>query len=305
MATRQALSLPSTSHLSFSTIYEPAEDTFLILETFEAHHEQVWLRTRFPPAINASEAGGKPAAARTPAPLVLEVGPGSGTISAFLTLNARAIFGQQILTLGVDVNIDACLGTRETVERSYDTSGKAKEMGLYLASVNGDLATSLKSGEVDILVFNPPYVPTEDLPSVPQSSGPDTDLQAAIETNQPVLAHIAQRARAAVAQAKHERESQLLALSYAGGHDGMEITNRLLAQLPEVLSRRGVAYILLCARNKPLEVRDRVRAWQARHDWTWQAEIVNESGGKGGWERLSILRIWRHYENRIGTEVGG
>ncbi|KPI34474.1 eRF1 methyltransferase catalytic subunit MTQ2 [Cyphellophora attinorum] len=308
MATRQALPLPSTSHLSFSTIYEPAEDTFLVLETFETHHEQVWLRKRFPPATTTSTLGDKFAVARGPAPLVLEVGPGSGTISAFLTVNARAIFGQQILTLGVDVNIDACLGTRETVERNYDASGKANEMGFYLASINGDLTTAVKDGDVDILVFNPPYVPTEDLPAIPQPSGPATNQSiplAATETDQPVPVHIAQRARAAAAQAKHERESQLLALSYAGGHDGMEITNKLLAQLPEVLSRRGVAYVLLCARNKPLEVRDKVRAWQAGHDWTWQADIVNESGGKGGWERLSILRIWRDCENEIDIEAEG
>ena len=83
----------------------------------------------------------------------------------------------------------------------------------------------------------------------------------------------------------------------------MEVTNQLLAQLPSVLSDRGVAYILFCARNKPLEVRERVRGWAAggcmgengrgARRRRWQCEVVAESGGKGGWERLSILRVWR------------
>jgi len=82
----------------------------------------------------------------------------------------------------------------------------------------------------------------------------------------------------------------MLSLSYAGGTDGMEITNQLLEQLPEVLHvRRGVAYVLLCAQNRPDEVRQRVNKWVG----TWSVETVGHSGNKGGWEKLQILRIWR------------
>jgi release factor glutamine methyltransferase len=115
------------------------------------------------------------------------------------------------------------------------------------------------------MIFNPPYVPTPDLPAL-SFSGP---------TGQGTTTY--------------EEDSHLLALSYAGGVDGMETTNRLLEQLPGTLSPDGVAYILLCAQNKPEEVKTQIRAWKSR----WNAETVGSSGKKGGWEKLQIIRVWQ------------
>ena len=76
----------------------------------------------------------------------------------------------------------------------------------------------------------------------------------------------------------------------------MEITNRLLEQIPDILSQRGVAYVLLCAQNRPDEVRQRVINWPGRQGcWQWRCDVVGESGGKGGWERLVVVRIWRDH----------
>jgi release factor glutamine methyltransferase len=69
----------------------------------------------------------------------------------------------------------------------------------------------------------------------------------------------------------------------------METTERLLESLPGTLSERGVAYVLLCAGNRPEEVKERIRAWEGG----WKAETVGTSGRQAGWERLCILRIWR------------
>lgn len=70
----------------------------------------------------------------------------------------------------------------------------------------------------------------------------------------------------------------------------METTDRLLSQLSEILSPdRGVAYILLCAQNKPEEVKSRIKGWGTG----WAVETVGTSGKKGGWEKLQIIRIWR------------
>jgi release factor glutamine methyltransferase len=121
---------------------------------------------------------------------------------------------------------------------------------------------------VDVLVFNPPYVPTSELPDLPQ---PETLSGLAPMTS-------------------FENGSHLLALSYAGGADGMETTDRLLVLLPTILSSRGVAYILLCAQNKPEAVKERVRAWGS----DWAVETVRSSGKKAGWEKLQIVRIWRN-----------
>lgn len=79
----------------------------------------------------------------------------------------------------------------------------------------------------------------------------------------------------------------MLELAYAGGRDGMEVTNRVLGDLEHILSDNGVAYVLLCASNRPLEVAKRLE------ERGWRAECVGDSGKKGGCERLSVWRIWR------------
>jgi release factor glutamine methyltransferase len=90
--------------------------------------------------------------------------------------------------------------------------------------------------------------------------------------------------------AKFERDSYYLSLTYAGGMDGMETTNRLLEAVPGVLHpERGVAYVLLCAQNRPEEVKERIRGWGGG----WKAESVGNSGTQAGWEKLVIVRIWR------------
>lgn len=70
----------------------------------------------------------------------------------------------------------------------------------------------------------------------------------------------------------------------------MMVTNRMLEQIPDILSAdRGVAYLLLCAQNNPELVKQRIREWGAG----WMAETVGSSGKKAGWEKLVIVRIWR------------
>jgi len=240
------LPTPDTSHVSFSTIYEPSEDSFLLLDTLSSTMEVQWLRERF---------AGRP-------PFAVEVGTGSGVVLAFLTANAEHIFGQPILSLGVDVSIGACIATRETVSRAI--KAQAAESN-YLASVNGDLCSVLSSGSVDVLVFNPPYVPSEGLPALPNSRHTYRD--------------------------KFEHDSHLLALTTDGGEKGMETTDRLLAQIPDILSPNGVAYILLCAQNRPNEVKLWIQ--EELSNGPWIVETVGSSGKKGGWEKLQIVRMWR------------
>lgn len=113
-----------------------------------------------------------------------------------------------------------------------------------------------------MLLFNPPYVPSETLPALPRSGIGDGDDADGLGT-----------------------DLELLALATDGGKGGMEVTSRLLQQLDEILeATRGVAYVLFCGRN-------RVEGWDAREGW--EVRRVEESGGKGGWERLRVLRFAR------------
>src|ERR1700742_2807262 len=72
----------------------------------------------------------------------------------------------------------------------------------------------------------------------------------------------------------------------------MEVTNRLLSQIPEVWSQRGVAYVLFCRGNKPEEVKSGIRRWEAEEGkgWRWGAETVGTSGKTAGREKLEIGR---------------
>ena len=93
-----------------------------------------------------------------------------------------------------------------------------------------------------------------------------------------------------VVEDRYRHESHLLELSYAGGVDGMETTLRLLVELPRILSERGVAYVLLCAQNKPEEVK---KAIPMLLTGEWTVDTVGDSGRKAGWEKLVIIRIAR------------
>lgn len=239
------LPTPDTSHVSFRTIYEPAEDSFLLLDTLSSTSEVDFLRSRF--ALDL--------------PFVVEVGTGSGVVLGFTTANAEHIFGTAVISVGIDVNKQACHATRQTALKAIHEQASKSQ---YLASVTADLCSVLRPGSVDVLIFNPPYVPSETLPQIPQDSRVYRD--------------------------NFERENHLISLSYDGGHDGMETTDRLIEDMPRVLSKRGVAYILLCAQNKPKEVKTRLVQLP---DGPWLVNTVGSSGKKAGWEKLQIVRIVR------------
>jgi release factor glutamine methyltransferase len=251
------LPTPSTSHVSFDNIYEPAEDSYLLLDTLSSTSETTFLTNHFPSTS-------KP-------PLVLEVGVGSGVVLAFVAANAKTIFGRTgVAFLGTDVNPLAAKAATQTVVNAVSEAKQSPQSPVFLSVPVCDLVSAVRPGVVDVLIFNPPYVPTESLP-----------LPADIDSQEIQGSH-----------AKFERDSKLLELSYAGGHDGMETTNRLIDSLPLALSNRGVAYILLCAQNKPDDVKAGIRLLPG----DWQAETVGSSGNKAGWEKLVIIRIWRSQE---------
>ena len=265
------LPTPSTSHVDFNRVYEPAEDSFLLLDTLSLPTETAFLQQRFNPRSSK---------AQKISPLVLEIGTGSGVVTAFVTAHARELLGRtDVLTLGADVNVFACAATVETVEKACNEKstklGKNAAASTFLTCAQADLGSAIRPHSVDVLIFNPPYVPSAELPK--HLFDESTDRVEDHDWRNSTIDNF-------------EHESHLLSLSYAGGMDGMEVTNRLLDQIPELLdSNRGTAYILLCKQNKPQKVVQRVRGWGA----SWAVDVVSQSGKTGGWEKLQILRIWR------------
>lgn len=245
------LPTPDTSHVPYERVYEPAEDSFLLLDTLSSEPERSYLNQRF----------------RNSVPLVVEIGTGSGVVLAFTNAHAQTLFGtREILTAGVDMNSYACRATIGTVQKAQkDNPG---QFGTYLGSCMGDLTTSWRDQAIDVLIFNPPYVPTEDMPSRPETFTPEPSPSQ---------------------NPSFDDDSYLLSLSYAGGRDGMETTDRLIDSLPTILSPHGCAYILFCAQNKPDEVKERIQ----RIGPEWRVLTVGSSGKTAGREKLQVVRIWR------------
>ncbi|PFH60626.1 hypothetical protein XA68_10637 [Ophiocordyceps unilateralis] len=255
--------LSYTSHVPYERVYEPAEDSFLLLDTLSAPNEGRFLRQQL--------SDGAPL-------LVVEVGTGSGVVLAFVHAHAEVILGSRlVLTAGVDVSVVACRATVATVTKAQrhgrneaqdhaddNPSDDASRHGCYLGVCVADLVSPWRDHSVDLLIFNPPYVPTPSLPSIPHVTATDT-------------------------RPSFDDDSYLLSLAYAGGHDGMQTTDRLIDELPRVLSPVGCAYILLCAQNRPQLVMQRIRDFGP----AWRAESVGSSGKTAGWEKLQVVRIWR------------
>lgn len=128
---------PSTSHLTkedFRKVYEPAEDTFILLDALEADADSLTS------SLSSSS------------PLCVEIGSGSGIVTTFLS----QILGPTAAAyLAIDLNPHA--------NRCTAATGKAN--GVHIEAVRTSLLSGLTDRlrrKVDVLLFNPPYVPTEE-----------------------------------------------------------------------------------------------------------------------------------------------
>uniref|UniRef100_A0A8D0FE58 Methyltransferase HEMK2 n=1 Tax=Strix occidentalis caurina TaxID=311401 RepID=A0A8D0FE58_STROC len=133
-----ALPTPRYEHVGargpFRDVYEPAEDTFLLLDALEQDAFSLFR-----------------------VEICLEIGSGSGVVSTFL---ASSIIGSNALYICTDINPLAAYCTLET----------ALLNNVHLQPVITDLVKGLSprlNGKVDLLLFNPPYVvtPSEEVES--------------------------------------------------------------------------------------------------------------------------------------------
>ncbi|XP_068240627.1 methyltransferase N6AMT1 [Palaemon carinicauda] len=122
---------PVFSHITsedLEHIYEPSEDTFLLIDALEKDLELIH---------------------KVHPTLCLEVGSGSGVVITAL----GSILGGACQYVSTDINLRACQITEET----------GKINGVTIKTVCTDLVegvTEEVKGKVDVLLFNPPYVVT-------------------------------------------------------------------------------------------------------------------------------------------------
>ncbi|CEO96426.1 Methyltransferase small domain-containing protein [Plasmodiophora brassicae] len=178
---------PDVAHLTsadFDHVYEMGEDTFLLMSVLDDH-------------IAALCANAAPR-------VCVEIGSGSGIVSAHLSNLIRYHSARRPIIFATDVN-------EKAAEATSKTFAKNAVRGEVIVT---DLASALErrlSHRVDVLVFNPPYVPS------PASELRRRDLTAA----------------------------------WAGGINGAEVIERFLPAIDKLLSPHGMLFLVLIEANLP------------------------------------------------------
>ncbi|MEE6480419.1 hypothetical protein FKM82_012567 [Ascaphus truei] len=175
-------------HGDFTDVYDPAEDTFLLIDALEKDAEELKSRVG----------------------ICLEVGCGSGVVSAFVA----SLIGPNAWYLCTDINPSAASCTLET----------ARTNKVHIDPIITDLVKGLLprlQGQVDLLVFNPPYVVTP-----PEEVG-----------------------------------SHGIEAAWAGGKIGREVMDRLFPLVPKLLSDTGLFYLLALKENNPDEIVEKMKTY--------------------------------------------
>ncbi|KAI9144669.1 N(6)-adenine-specific DNA methyltransferase 1 [Paraphysoderma sedebokerense] len=127
------------------------------------------------------------------------------------------------------------------------TSRTAQKNNVYLECIECHLLQPFLprlANSIDLLLFNPPYVVT------PSSEVGSTDITA----------------------------------SWAGGINGREVIDRLLPTIQNILSPRGIFYLVVIEENKPEEIR------QLMKNFGFESQVVITR--KAGREKLYIVKFY-------------
>ena len=191
--------LPDLSHLTYRDyehVYEPAGDTYLLADALWSERHS--LRDRM--CGGAGGVGGG----------IIGVEIGSGTATATAVLSQCFVdvgLAQNAKFICTDVNPRAAAASKETLKRN----------GVTGDIILTDLVQAIRpqiDGKVDVLIFNPPYVPT------PSEEVGGNGISAA----------------------------------WAGGCKGREVLDRILPIVHHLLSPRGVFYLVAVDENDPEDI---------------------------------------------------
>lgn len=209
---------PDLSHLTskdYESIYEPSEDSFLLLTAL--HKDLIHINNEF--KTNSISY-----------PICIEIGSGSGICISYLSnlLNKQGIF------YSVDVNPKACLATQKTFKqnkiphyevirtdllscfKTNNNTGNTND-----SNNNNNNNKAIPGMQFDIILFNPPYVPT-------------------------------------VAE---EMLGDDISMSWAGGKNGTETLYRFIDNhLNNCLSTAGLFYLVVLKQNLPEEINNHMSA---------------------------------------------
>jgi len=221
----QRVEMPSLDHLTsadYENVYEPAEDTYLLLDGLGLEFDDM-----------RSQGMERETLSHDVPTVTLELGCGTGVVTTYLAnilLNNRK---RRLERNSKEAGYSHSAPTPSTVNYATDINIHAVSCALRTAKASGlpqgaveavlcDLASPLLgrlAGKVDVILFNPPYVPTPD----------------------------------------DEVGGNGIEASWAGGKDGRVVLDKALPQIARLLSwPNGAAYIITVDDNMPEELAGRL-----------------------------------------------
>lgn len=178
-------------------VYDPAEDTYLLLDSIDVNKDDY----------------------------VLDVGTGCGLIA----LECARIGANVVCT---DINPIAV----ELVKKNY-LMNQNKLVGNFEVR-NGDLFDPMLSSETfDVIIFNPPYLPTR----------------------------------------KDEKVGGWLDVATDGGKSGLEVTKRFIGGLPRFLKKDGRAYFIFSSQSDVGELKSIVKEKKLKSEIVKTQNFENET----------------------------
>lgn len=186
--------VPSLEHVTFQDfdqVYEPSADTYLLLDALLYDLPSFLDETREKQKL-----------------VVWEIGCGSGVVTSFIRSHLKK--EHVALSIASDVNLAALEMTKMTVKEN-DSIHETQEIPLELLRCNlGANLIGRLDEKIDIVVFNPPYVPTEE----------------------------------------EEVTSTGIAAAWAGGLDGRTVVDRAIPQISRLLAKTGSCYLVTVDDNR-------------------------------------------------------
>lgn len=182
---------------------------------------------------------------------------GSGCVISFFS---KLMAPLAVACVASDLNRKACDATRLTGLQngcSIDVLNTSLAGGIRRPA-NASSSSGASGGEhyhcglFDVILYNPPYVPTE---------------------HEEIYHHT------------HDEEG-LLRAAWAGGIDGRYWIDQVIPLMPQLLSARGVLYMILLDANRPDDLRR-----EALERYGLSSEIVLRR--RAGIEYLMVVKMWR------------
>lgn len=202
------------------------EDTYLMLDALD--HEFESLQTLRPL-------------------LLMEIGSGSGCIISYLATRLRPLITCSIAS---DLNLRALQATKKTALK-YDAVIDV----VWTSLING----LVEREPFDIIIFNPPYVPSE---CTPEIHNPKASLISKV------------------------KEEDIIDAAWAGGDKGRCWIDLLLPHIARYLARHGFLYLIVSETNEPKQL----RAWAKESLGLDSQEVLRR---KSSLELLYVIKFWR------------